>query len=103
MYVCVCVLNFVFTKQEASDAWTEFASPAASPPVMGEGPAMGPVNLGPSPTNESLPPLAIVLDAEALHRGMATRLASRGFPLAGSRGRMGREGGGKGRKGRKIK
>ena len=80
------LLNFTPRAQETSEAWTEIAEPVASPPlaVASEGPTVGPIDLGPSAgTNESLlPPLAIVIDAEAIHRGMATRLASRGFPLA---------------------
>jgi hypothetical protein len=78
--------------QEASEAWTEIAEPEPvyAPPVLRDGPTLGPLSLGPTPANEpsssSLPPVAIVLDGEALHRGMATRLASRGFPMAGGGG-----------------
>jgi len=99
----------------ACKAWTEeVPGPVASgvaPRVLGAGTgtgtrwALGPLDLGPAsnarnsghgndggcwgnttPSSSSLPPLAIVFDAEALHRGMAARLASRGFPMAGNVG-----------------
>jgi hypothetical protein len=82
--------------KEASEAWTEAAEPAL---VLG--PVPGPFYLGPAgggngsgggnvewaaatlKVNASLPALAVIVDGDSVHRGMAHRLAQRGFPMAG--------------------
>ena len=47
-------------------------------------PPLGPLNLTPVPREAAatLPPLALVFDATEMHRGVASRLVSRGFPVA---------------------
>jgi len=47
-------------------------------------PPLGPLNLTPTPREAAatLPPLALVFDAMEIHRGVASRLVSRGFPVA---------------------
>ena len=47
-------------------------------------PPLGPLNLTPTPREAAatLPPLAVVFDAQEIHRGVAARLVSRGFPVA---------------------
>ena len=65
--------------QETSEVWTEIGvgpDPRAPP--------LGPLNLTPVPREAAatLPPLALVFDATEMHRGVASRLVSRGFPVA---------------------
>lgn len=47
-------------------------------------PPLGSLNLTPTPREAAatLPPLALVFDATEMHRGVASRLVSRGFPVA---------------------